>query len=85
MYIVNDSYGITGDTGAWMAASGLSLPTGCANLLLKVLSLDEFLHQVMQTLALFNGVVIILMVRPLSVSVPSSQICLDWLRSSGVQ
>ena len=77
VYIVNDSYGITGDTGAWMAASGLSLPTGCANLLLKVLSLDEFLHQVMHTLVLFSGVLVILMVEALSIPVSFSRIRLN--------
>ena len=77
--------GVTGDVGAWMAASGLSLPIGYANLLLKVLDFDEFLDQVMQTLALYSGVVIILMVRPPFVSILSSWIYLDWLRSSEVR
>ena len=49
------------------------------NVLFKVPNLDEFLHQVMQTLTLFSGVTVILMVKAPSVSVLSNQICLDWL------
>ena len=47
--------------------------------------LDEFLHQVMQTLTLFSGVVMILMVGAPSILVSSSWICLDWLRPSKVR
>ena len=49
------------------------------NVLFKVPNLDEFLHQVMQTLTVFSGVTVILMVKAPSVSVLSNQIFLDWL------
>ena len=74
VYIVNDSYetyqrcrGL--DDCLWCR---LALPVGCANILLKVLGLDEFFHQVMQTLALFSGVFMILMVGAPSVPIMSS-------------
>ena len=57
----------------------LSLPVGHAKVLLRVFNFDKFLHQVMQILALFGGVVMILMVGAPSVPVPSSQIYFDWL------
>ena len=50
----------------------------------KVSDPDELLHQVMQTLALFSGVAMILMEKALSALVPSIWIFLDWLRSSEV-
>ena len=57
----------------------LSLLVGHAKVLLKVFNFDKFLYQVMQTLTLFGGVVVILMVGVPSVPVPSNQIYLDWL------
>ena len=79
MHIINDNSrscrrcrGL--DDGFWCL---LSLSVGYANVLLKVPNLDKFFHQVMQTLALFSGVVMILMVGAPSIPVPSSQICLD--------
>ena len=82
MYIVNDNFGSFRrcrglDDGFWCR---LSLFPGCANILLKVFGLDKFLHQVMQTLALFNGVVVILMVGAPSVPILSSRIYFDWLQ-----
>ena len=81
MHIINDNSrscrrcrGL--DDGFWCL---LSLSVGYANVLLKVPDLDKFLHQVMQTLTLFSGVVVILMVRAPSVLVPSSWTYLDWL------
>ena len=47
--------------------------------------LDKFLYQVMQILALFSGVVVILMIGTTSVPIPSIRICLDWLRSFEVR
>ena len=51
------------DAGAWTVAFGAtSLPAYHADVLLKALDPNEFLHQVMQTLALFSGVAMILIV-----------------------
>ena len=54
------------------------------NVLLKVANLDEFLHQVMHTLVLFSGVLVILMVEALSIPVSFSRIRLNWLQPSKV-
>ena len=86
MYIVNDSYGRCRrckglDGYLWCH---LFLPAGCVNVLLKVANLDEFLHQVMHTLVLFSGVLVILMVEALSIPVSFSRIRLNWLQPSKV-
>ena len=87
VYIVNDSprsfwkCGGLGDC-LWCC---FSLPACCANVMFKVPDPDEFLHQVMQTLALFSGVAMILMEKALSTLVPSIRIFLDWLQSSEVR
>ena len=72
MYIVNDNF------GSYERCKGLddclwccfSLLVGYVNVLLKVPNLDKFLHQVMHILALFNGVVVILIVGALFVPIP---------------
>ena len=87
VYIVNDS------TGSYQGCRGLDdylwcrlfLLVGCVNILLKVPDFDEFLHQVMQTLALFNGVVVIFIIGAPFVLVLSSRIYLDWLRPCEIQ
>lgn len=63
----------------------LSLPACCVDVLLKVFDPNEFLHQVMQILALFSGVAMLLMVRAHFVLVSSIRIYLDWFRPSKVQ
>ena len=56
----------------------------CANVLLNGPDLDEFLHELMQTFALFSVVPMILIVRAPSTLIPSISICLDWLPPSEV-
>ena len=79
MYIVNDNFesyqryrGL--DNWFWWHFFFL---TSYTNVLLKVPNLDKFLHQVMQTLALFSGVVMIFVAGAPPILVPSSQIYFD--------
>ena len=87
MYTVNDSSRSCRRYRDWddYLWCRIFLSIGCANVSLNVSNLDEFFYQLMYTLALFSGVVMILMVGAHSVPIPSSWICLDWLQPSEVQ
>ena len=64
VYTVNDNFRSCRRYRGWDDClwCRIFLSIGCANISLKVSNLDEFFHQLMYTLALFSGVVVILMV-----------------------